>query len=143
MVYYILAIMALVSLAILLALFRHQIMINRGKNLDYNELNHYVLANVAIDYLAFKIVYFCQMVLKKLYLFLLHFVKNSMAMTRHIIVKTEKRFNQIVDSAPSSEEIHKTDKVSFFLKEIKDHKDATIAKIQNKVDKTQREKVEK
>ena len=64
-------------------------------------------------------------------------------MTRHIIVKTEKRFNQIVDSAPSSEEIHKTDKVSFFLKEIKDHKDATIAKIQNKVDKTQREKVEK
>jgi len=131
MVYYILAIVALVSLAVLSWLFRRQIMINRAKNLDYNGLKHYAVANVVIDYLAFKIVRFCQSMLRKLYLFSLHFVKNSMATARYAIVKTEKRFNQIVDSTPTPEEIHKTDKVSSFLKEIKDHKETAMFEFQN------------
>ena len=142
MVYYTLAIVALISLVILFFLFRRQIMINRAKNLDYNELNHYAVANVMIDYIAFKIVRFCQSGLRKLYLFSLHFVKNSMATARYAMVKSEKRFNQIVDSAPSPEEIHKTDKVSFFLKEIKDHKDATMAEIQTTADEAKKEKIE-
>ena len=142
MVYYTLAIVALISLVILFFLFRRQIMINRAKNLDYNELNHYGVANVMIDYLAFKIVRFCQSALRKLYLFSLHFVKNSMATARYAMVKSEKRFNQIVDSAPSPEEIHKTDKVSFFLKEIKDHKDATMAEIQTTADEAKKTKSE-
>ena len=138
MVYYILAIIALVSLAILLAIFRRQIIVNRGKNLDYTNFEHYAIANIAIDYLAFKIVRFCQVTIGKFYLFSLHFIKNSVAAVRYGIVKLEKRFNQIVDSAPTPEEIHKTDKVSFFLKEIKDHKDAAMAEMQSSADEAQK-----
>src|SRR3989338_8674026 len=116
MVYYILAIIAFVTLVVLSAIFRRQIIINRGKNLDYNEFSHYAITNLAIDYLAFKIVRFCQVTLKKFFLFSLHFVKNSMAAARYAIIKLEKHFNQIVDSAPGPEDIHRTDKVSSFLK---------------------------
>ncbi|MFA6254330.1 MAG: hypothetical protein WC640_03760 [Candidatus Paceibacterota bacterium] len=143
MVYYILAIIALLSLASLLAIFRRQIIINRGKNLDYNELNQFAVTNLAIDYLAFKIVRFCQITLQKFYLFSIHFIKNSMATARYVIVRTEKYFNKIVDSAPEPEEIHKTDKVSFFLKEIKDHKDAAMAELQSNANEAQKEKIEK
>jgi len=143
MIYYILAIITLISLAALLAIFRRQIIINRGKNLDYNELSHYAVTNLVIDYLAFKIVRFCQTILKKFYIFSLHFIKNSMAAIRSAIVKIEKHFNKIVDSAPGPEDIHKTDKVSFFLKEIKEHKEAAMAEIQNEVNEAQKEKIEK
>lgn len=131
MVYYILAIIALVSLAALVAIFRRQVIANRGKNLDYNNFRNYAVANLAIDYLAFKIVRFWQITLHKFYIFSLHFIKNSVSMTRYALVKIEKKFNKIVDAAPSPEEIHKTDKVSSFLKEIKDHKENAMAEMQN------------
>lgn len=131
MVYYILAIIALLSLALLLVIFRRQIIINRQKNLDFRELGNYAVTNQVIDYLAFKIVRFCQDLLRKFYLFSIHFIKNSVATARYAIVKIEKKFNKIVDSSPTPEEIHKTDKVSFFLKEIKEHKENAMAEIQN------------
>jgi hypothetical protein len=131
MVYYILAIISLVSLASLLAIFRRQIIINREKNLDFNNFRHYEITSQVIDYLAFRIVRFCQAVLNKFYLFSLHFIKNSVATARYGIVKVERKFNKIVDSTPTPEEIHKTDKVSFFLKEIKEHKENAMAEMQN------------
>jgi hypothetical protein len=123
-------------------IFRRQIITNRGKNLDYKDFRHYAITNLAIDYLAFKIVRFCQTVIKKFYIFSIHFVKNSVATARYAIVRLEKRFNKIVDSAPSPEEIHKTDKVSFFLKEIKEHKEAAMAEFEEANEEAQKEKIE-
>ncbi|MFA5023129.1 MAG: hypothetical protein WC385_00885 [Candidatus Paceibacterota bacterium] len=138
MVYYILAIIALITLAALSVIFRRQIILNRGKNLDYNEFRHYAITNLAIDYLAFKIVRLCQVALKKFYIFSLHFIKNSMATARYTIVRVERKFNKIVDSAPTPDEIHRTDKVSSFLKEIKDHKENAMAEMQSSADETQK-----
>ena len=138
MVYYILAIIALVSLSTLVAIFRRQIIANRGKNLDYNNFRNYAVTNLAIDYLAFKIVRFCQVVLHKLYIFSLHFVKNSVSIARYTIVRAEKKFNKIVDATPSPEEIHKTNKVSSFLKEIKDHKENAMAEMQGNASETEK-----
>jgi len=132
-----------VSLAILLAIFRRQIIVNRGKNLDYHDFSHYAITNLAIDYLAFKIVRFCQTTLHKFYLFSIHFIKNSMATTRYAIVRAERKFNKIVDAAPSPEEIHKTDNVSSFLKEIKDHKETAMAEMQSSNLEAQKEEIEK
>ncbi len=131
MVYYILAIIALVSLVVLIAIFRRQIIANRGKKLDYSNFRNYTVTNLAIDYLAFKIVRFWQITLHKLYIFSLHFIKNSVSMARYTIVRAEKKFNKIVDAAPGPEEIHKTNKVSSFLQEIKDHKESAMAEIQS------------
>ena len=143
MVYYILAIIALISLASLLAIFRYQIIINRGKKLNYNEFSHYAITNLAIDYLAFRIVRFFQILLKKFYIFSLHFVKNSVSTARYLIVKIERRFNRIVASSPRPEDIHKADKVSFFLKEIKEHKEAAMAQSHNETNGIPKEKIEK
>lgn len=131
MIYYILTAITLISLISLIIIFRWQIMINRKKKLDYSEFNQFAVINVVIDYLAFKIVHFSQVILKKFYVFLLHFVKNSMATIRYLVVKIEKRFNRIIAATPEPDGVHKTDKVSSFLKEIKDHKEAAILEIKN------------
>jgi len=131
MFYYILVIISLASLAGLVWLFRSQILVNRTKNIDYQSLNHYRVSGLAVDYLAFKIVRFCQNFIFKAYLFSVHFAKNCASTARYVIVKVERRFNLIASNMPEPEEIHKTDKVSFFLKEIKDHKENVMAEIQN------------
>lgn len=131
MFYYILAVVSLVSFSGLTWLLRAQVLANRSKNIDYRELNHYRVSGLAVDYLAFKIVRFCQNFVAKAYVFSIHFAKNCASTARYFIVKIERRFNLIASNIPESEEIHKNDKVSFFLKEIKDHKDNVMAEIQN------------
>lgn len=131
MIYYILAVLCLSTLLGLVGVFGWQVRLNRQKNLDYSSLDDYGVIGLALDYLAFKIVRSCWNVLFKAYLFSVHFAKNCISTARFVIVKVERRFNRLAANMPEPEDIHKTDKVSFFLKEIKEHKENMMAEIQN------------
>lgn len=131
MVYYILAVLSLISLAGLVFILARQVRYNRGLNIDYRSLDHYAVTGLVIDYMAFKIVRFFRELLLKAYLFSVHFVKNCVSTARFVIVKIERRFNMIAANMPEPEDIHKTDKVSFFLREIKDHKETVMAELHN------------
>lgn len=131
MVYYILAVLSLISLVGLIFILMRQVRYNRELNIDYRSLDHYAVTGLVIDYLAFKIVRFFREVLLKSYLFLVHFIKNCVSTARFVIVKVERRFNMIAANMPEPDDIHKTDKVSFFLKEIKDHKETVMAELQS------------
>ncbi len=131
MVYYILAVLSLISLVGLVFVLARQVRYNRSHNIDYRSLDHYAVTGLVIDYLAFKIVRFFREVLLKSYLFSVHFIKNCISTARFVIVKVEKKFNRIAANMPEPEDIHKTDKVSFFLREIKDHKENAMAELQS------------
>ena len=131
MVYYILAVFSLISLAGAIFILGRQVRYNRELSIDYRSLEHYGVTGLVIDYLAFKIVHFFREILLKSYLFLVHFIKNCISTARYAIVKVEKRFNLIAANMPELDDIHKTDKVSFFLREIKDHKETVMAELQS------------
>jgi hypothetical protein len=131
MVYYILIILSLASLSGLVGILGWQIKGNRQKNLDYRSLGNYAITGLVIDYMAFKIVRFFRELIFKSYLFLVHFVKNCISTSRYIIVKVERRFNNLAANMPEPDEFHKTDKVSHFLREIKDHKENAMSEIKN------------
>ena len=131
MIYYILAIVSLSSFLGLVWLFAKQVRSNRQKNLDYRSLGKFAVTGLAVDYLAFRIVRFCRELLLKLYLFSVHFVKNCISTTRFIIVKIERRFNNLAANMPEPDDFHRTDKVSHFLREIKDHKENAMSEIKN------------
>lgn len=131
MIYYILAIVSLISLGVLVWLFAKQVRLNRQNNLDYRKLSHFAVTGLVVDYLAFRLVRLCRETLIKTYLFLVHFVKNCISTARFVIVKLEKRFNRLTVNMPEPDDFHKTDKVSHFLREIKDHKETVMAEIQN------------
>lgn len=131
MIYYILVVLSLLSLGGLVFIFYRQVRHNRELNLDYRSLGRYGVTGLAIDYLAFRIVRFFREILFKGYLFSIHFVKNCISTTRFFIVRVERRFNLIAANMPEPDEIHRTDKVSFFLKEIKDHKETMMAELKN------------
>jgi len=131
MIYYILAVISLGSFLGLVWLFTYQIKSNRQKNLDYRSLGKFAVTGLVVDYLAFRIVRFCREVLLKLYLFSVHFVKNCISTTRFVIVKIEKRFNHLAANMPEPDDFHRTDKVSHFLREIKDHKENVMTEIKN------------
>lgn len=128
--YYILALICLISFLVLFGLLNWQVKRNRRNNLDYRGLANLGTTNLVIDYFAFKIVNFCEVISSKSYIFFVHFLKNSISLTRYILVRIEKRFNQFVAGLPDKKGIYKTDKMSFFLKEIKDHKDTVMAELQ-------------
>ncbi|OJI09256.1 MAG: hypothetical protein COV08_01500 [Candidatus Vogelbacteria bacterium CG10_big_fil_rev_8_21_14_0_10_49_38] len=131
MVYYILGILSLVSLAAVAIILGRQIRTNRERQLDYGNLKDYQVTALLVDYLAFRIVRFCRLVLTKSYLFLVHFVKNSISTARYVIVKIERRFNHLASGLAKPEAIHVNDKVSSFLKEIKDYKETVMVEIKN------------
>lgn len=130
MIYYILAFVCLISFITLLGILSWQVKVNRRNNLDYSGLAGLGTTNLVIDYFAFKIVRLCEIIGSKLYIFLVHFLKNSISLARYLLVRVEKRFNQFVAGLPDKKGIHKTDKMSFFLKEIKDHKETIMAELQ-------------
>ncbi|HRZ30587.1 MAG TPA: hypothetical protein P5274_02900 [Candidatus Paceibacterota bacterium] len=134
MVYYILAVLSLVSFIgmafILIGRVRH----NRELEIDYRSLGNYGVTGLFVDYLAFKIVHFFRGVLFKTYLFSAHFIKNCISVTRYLIVKIERRFKLAVANIPRPDEVHKTDKISFFLKEIKDHKETVMAELKSEAE---------
>lgn len=131
MVYYILAVLSLISLAGSVFILARQVRYNRGLSIDYRSLEHYAVTGLVIDYMAFKIVHFFREILLKGYLFSVHFIKNCISTARFVIVKVERRFNMIAANMPELDDIHKTDKVSFFLREIKDHKENAMAELQS------------
>lgn len=131
MVYYILAVLSLISFAGLFFILFKQVRYNRDSNIDYRSLGHIRVSSLAVDYFAFKIVHFFREILLKAYLFLVHFIKNCITTARYVIVKAERRFNRIAANMPEPDEVHKNDKVSFFLKEIKEHKENVMAEIHN------------
>jgi hypothetical protein len=131
MVYYILIIISLASLAGLIGIVGWRVRVNRQKNLDYQSLGNYAITGLVIDYIAFRIVRFFRELIFKSYLFLVHFVKNCISTSRFVIVKIERRFNHLAANMPEPDEFHKTDKVSHFLREIKDHKENVMMEIKN------------
>lgn len=131
MFYYILALVCLISFIFLVGVLGRQVKINRRNNLDYKGLANLETTNLVIDYVAFKIVRACEMAGSKLYIFLVHFLKNSISLARYVLVRVERRFNQFVANLPDSKGIHKSDKMSFFLKEIKEHKEVVMTEIKN------------
>jgi len=131
MIYYILAVLSLASFLIIAYVLNRQVRLNREKNLNYQSLNKYAVTGFFVDYLAFSIVHFCREVVNKTYLFFVHFTKNCIATVRYLIVRIERKFNRLTANIQSPEAIHKNSKVSFFLKEIKEHKENKMAEIQD------------
>jgi len=140
MVYYILAVLFLVSFVGMVLILGLRVRHNRKEGIDYHRLGYYGVTGLVVDYLAFRIVHFFRGMLFKTYLFSAHFLKNCISVTRYFIVKVERRFKIAVASIPKPDGVHKTDKVSFFLKEIKDHKETVMPDMQKEETK---EKIEK
>lgn len=134
MIYYILAFLSLVSLAGIVFILFRRVRHNRQLGIDYHSLGNYAVTGLFIDYLAFKIVHFFRGVLFKTYVFSAHFIKNCISIARYLIVKIERRFKLAVANIPRPDEVHKTDKVSFFLKEIKDHKETVMAELKSEAE---------
>lgn len=131
MLYYLLAFLCLISFIFLATLLGWQVRVNRRNNLDYHGLTNLGTTSLVIDYFAFKIVRGCEVFGSKIYLFLIHFLKNSISLARYLLVRVERRFNLFVAGLPDKKGVHKSDKMSFFLKEIKEHKDNVMAELQS------------
>ena len=131
MVYYILIALSLFSLAGLAVVLGWQARENRRRQINYRELGNYRVSGLLVDYLAFKIVRFFRGLVIKSYVFSMHFIKNLISTARYLIVKIERRFNRLAANLTKPDEIHTTDKVSFFLREIKDHKETMMAEMKN------------
>lgn len=140
MFYYILALVCLASLVGFVVILFRQVKINRQNNLDYHRLDNFESTSLALDFLAFKIVHWCRLLASRVYAFSLHFIRNSISLFRYLLVKVERRFNHWVAGLPEANTVHKSDKMSFFLKEIKDHKETVMAEIKNDVAKDEFEK---
>jgi len=87
----------------------------------------YSIAHLVVDYLAFRLVYFCKQTISKGYLFLLYFLRNSISVIRYLIIRLEKRFYRFTESIKEKEKVIHQGKVSSFLKEIREHKENVMA----------------
>ncbi|MCX6713601.1 MAG: hypothetical protein NTV48_00650 [Candidatus Vogelbacteria bacterium] len=128
---YILIGLSFLSLAGLVWLLGRKIKANRANNIDHTQLDDYGITHLVIDYIAFKIVHFCKETLNKLYLFSLFFTRNVLSLVRYLTFRIEKKFSAVAESAKQKKTIHKEGPVSFFLQEIKEHKENAMAEIKS------------
>jgi len=128
---YILIGLSFLSLAGLVWLLGQKIRENRKNNIDHTQLDDYGVTHLVIDYVAFKIVHFCKETLSKIYLFSLFFTRNILSVVRYVVFRVEKKFSSVAESAKEKKAIHKEGPVSFFLQEIKEHKENVMAEIKS------------
>lgn len=117
----------LLSLTGLVILLAWRVSCNRRNHLDFNQVADYFIAHLVVDYLAFRLVYFCKQTISKGYLFLLYFLRNSISVIRYLIIRLEKRFYRFTESIKEKEKVIHQGKVSSFLKEIREHKENVMA----------------
>ncbi len=111
------------------ALLVYQIRENRRRGILVEpEMADYSIAHMIVDYVAFKMVYWCKQLAEKFYLFLIFFLRHSLSVIRFIVVRVEKKFGRFTDALQKRQQvIHVNGSVSSFLREIKDHKEAVNA----------------
>ncbi len=111
----------------LIVILAKRISYNQQHEIDFNQVSDYSITQLVIDYVAFRLVYFCKQTMIKSYLFLLFFLRNSISVVRYLIIRLEKRFYRFTESIKEREEIIHQGKVSSFLKEIREHKENILA----------------
>lgn len=115
------------SLAGLVILLVWRISYNRRNHIDFNQVADYSIAHLIVDYIAFRLVYFCKRTINKIYLFSLFFARNSISVVRYLIIRLEKRFYRFTESIKEKEKVIHQGEVSSFLKEIREHKENVMA----------------
>ncbi len=136
---YILIGLSFLSLAGLVGLLGWKIKANRENNIDHTQLDDYGITHLVVDYIAFKIVHFCKQTINKVYLFLLFFTRNVLSVIRFVVFKIEKKFSSVAELAKERKAVHKEGPVSFFLQEIKEHKENAMAEIKIAAEEENRE----
>lgn len=132
----------LLSFAGLVALLAWRVSYNRQHRVSFQEVGDYSISHLIVDYIAFRLVYFCKQVVVKSYLFLLFFLRNSLSVIRYLIIRLEKRFYRFTDSLKEKEKIIHQGEVSSFLKEIREHKEKTLAEAEGNVAKEEEERLQ-
>jgi len=128
MTYYILIGVAGFSAFALLLLFAWQIMKNRrNSEIDFSQVEHYSLTDLIVDFVAFKIVQVCKGSFHFVYFWSLVLFKKFLSLSKFFIIRIEKRFAKIVEATSDRRIVHRNGPVSFFLKEIKEHKESLVS----------------
>lgn len=128
---YILILITLFSLIGMIFILINQVIKNRQAGIDSSQFSGFSVAGILIDYMAFKIVYFCREIIYKLYVFSMFFIRNLLSVIRYAVIRVEKRFHRVTVKLQGRQIIHRNDSVSFFLREIKEHKDSVVAGLHN------------
>ncbi|MEK7477963.1 MAG: hypothetical protein AAB645_01175 [Patescibacteria group bacterium] len=103
--------------------------LRNGQAIIVEQSDLHLVVQTKIDDLAVLFVLICREMSKFLSLYVLVFLQRLVSLLKVEIIRVEKKFSRIIDAIKGKGETSKKGAVSFFLREIQDHKDRVKVKI--------------